>query len=328
MKPWRILYYCFDSTRAFGGEKHSYQHVDILRSHGYDAYVVHTTPGFRLKWFANDTPVMYVPDITPDPERDVVVLPETLGERIRRISGRKVIFNKNLYHGFDALAVTPDGARAYLDEDVVAIISVSPHNTGYLSFAYPNKPIVEVRANIRPELYTCRPLSTKRLQIAYSTKAGAHWKALYQILHGRAASGLTRMADVAWIPVADLTEPQVVALLEDSLCFVFLSVHEGLPRLPLEAMAAGCLVYAYENGPHAVYLPSAYRFANGDLLSMARHIESVVAAYPDNLGHLDVVTGEARRIAESYSSGGQELSVVATWDAISELLAQHEGVRR
>ena len=58
MRHRRVFYHCYDDPKPTGGQKHTYQHVDVLNRCGFDAYIVHHTPGFRLTWFDNDTRVI------------------------------------------------------------------------------------------------------------------------------------------------------------------------------------------------------------------------------------------------------------------------------
>src|SRR6185369_4415466 len=102
MGPRKIFYHCFDTDARGGGQKHTYQHVDILCAHGFDAYVVHEAPGYRLDWFRNETRVISRQEYEAlfDPARDYVVLAETVGSDVTSYPGRKIIFNKNLYYLF------------------------------------------------------------------------------------------------------------------------------------------------------------------------------------------------------------------------------------
>src|SRR6266576_94286 len=54
----RIFYYAYDTTEHSGGEIDTYNHVDILNECGFDAYALHTKPGYRHCWFENKTRVI------------------------------------------------------------------------------------------------------------------------------------------------------------------------------------------------------------------------------------------------------------------------------
>jgi hypothetical protein len=314
----RIFYFCYDSQQPTGGERHSYQHVDILRRHGYEAFVLHKQPGFRLRWFENNTPVVYWRDLDIRGATDYFVYPETLGLTIRGMPGKKIIFNKNVYYGFNVMGLSERGPCVYADDDVVCVISVSHHNAEYLRFTYPSKRIVVVTPDIAPERLSFRPLASKRLQIAYAAKASMDGRTLFQILRARAEQRLNRLVDARWVAITAMTERQVADVLGDSVVLLFLSVHEGLGRLPLEAMACGCVVCAFDCGPPSEYLPAPYRFACGDHLSVVREVERIAAGFPDGLGALDAVAREGRRVAERFCRAAQEDSLLNAWRTVIE----------
>src|SRR5262245_58766695 len=96
----RIFYWMNNSNAPAGGEKHSYEHVDILNAAGFEAYGVHMTP-HRHAWFDNDTRIVHGRAFWEiyDACADYLVLPESLGPIISVLPGKKVIFNKNFYYG-------------------------------------------------------------------------------------------------------------------------------------------------------------------------------------------------------------------------------------
>ena len=54
----KLYYLCPDYRPTAGGIRVIYRHVDLLRSNGYDAFVVHERQGFRDASFESDTPVI------------------------------------------------------------------------------------------------------------------------------------------------------------------------------------------------------------------------------------------------------------------------------
>lgn len=313
----RIFYHCYDSQHPTGGQKDTYQHVDVLNASGFDAYAVHTLPGFRLSWFSNNTKTIdeakfkaiYRPDI------DFVVLPETLGSDIAAYEGRKVIFNKNIYHGFQAQA-RGQCCHLYSSPEVVAMFAVSEHNRRHLQFAYPGKEILVVPYDIRADRFCYTPLRQKKAQIAFLPKQPTELVALTEILRSRAAAGVVALNNLKSVILRDLTEDQVVKVLSESLLLVFLSTTEGLPRVPLEAMASGTLVVAYGDPPLNEYLPPEYQFQHGELFRAAEFIEDVIVSYPSNLQRFDDVTKRARSIAEQYSFERQRRVVCTYWERL------------
>jgi hypothetical protein len=266
-----------------------------------------------------------------DPSRDYVVLPEDLGPKILRFAGRKVVFNKNLYHGFQQLF--GGDVDPYLDDDLVAVFSVSEHNARHLRHAYPRKPIIVLTPDIRLEHFPFKPLRDKSPVIACLPKAPGQIATLYQMLRARARGGIGPTAGFKWRLLKDMTEREVGGVLHDALMLVFLSVEEGLPRMPLEAMAAGCLVVTWAEGPLRDYLPDGWGFEHGDLLGMVSFIERVAEQYPSGLDEFDPVVHACRRTVEGFTAERQERTVIDAWRQVFTLagasasVAQAQGAR-
>src|SRR5664280_391854 len=53
-----IYFLCTDDEVPFGGIRTIYRHADILRRHGFDAYVVQERRGFRYRWTKFEAPVL------------------------------------------------------------------------------------------------------------------------------------------------------------------------------------------------------------------------------------------------------------------------------
>lgn len=313
----KIFYYCYDQQRPTGGQKHTYQHVDILNSNGFEAYALHRGPGFRLSWFENETRVIDEAAFRKlyDPNADFIVLPEDLGLGINNYPGRKVIFNKGMYLGFGSLARTIQQDPC-LSSNVAAIFTVSKHNKRHLEFAYPGKTIILIEYDIRLDVFKPKSLSQKKLLIACLPKQPLQIAALMQMLKARMQAGFLKANRLHWAFIREMSERQVANLLSDALIFVFLSTEEGLPRMPLEAMASGCLIVAPRCPPLTEYLPRELSFSQGDLVGMAQFIEKIVSAYPNNIDRFSYLTKKGRRIAAKFSPRRQERSVLRAWEII------------
>jgi hypothetical protein len=313
----RVFYHCYDTVQPSGGQKHTYEHVDVLSRNGYDAYVYHQREGFRLRWFDNDTPVVGHAQFKKlyDESRDYIVLPEDLGGKILDYPGKKVIFDKNIYYGFRALGwKTP--AYPGLQPGVVAILAVSEHNAAHLRFAYPAQRIFRVTFKLDEEIFRFRPLAQKKRRIACSTKNPMFTQTLFHMLQARAAAGLNRLAEYEWVMLDAMTEAELAAALQDSLLLIFLSATEGLGRVPLEGLACGCILAAFASGPLRETLPPIYHVEEGDVLALARRIESVTSGFPDELPFTQEQVLEARGMALRYSRAAQERSVLSAWEQI------------
>lgn len=316
--PRKIFYFCYDHQKPTGGQKDTYRHVDALNDLGFHAYVVHWSERFRLEWFENDTRVIDMRACATmfDDAKDYFVVPEDLGARILSLPGRKIVFNKGIYHGFSCLGQTAECQYPYLHHDVVAAMVVSEQNAEHLRFAYPRLPIYRVCPEIDCVTFRLRTLSEKRPLIVFVPKARAAVATLFHLLHSRAAAGLNRLAPFEWVPLMDRSEAEVATLLGEALLLIFLSVEEGLPRTPLEAMASGCLIAAYDSGPIKEAVPPGFRFPIGAEVDIARYIETIADAYPERLDGWQALAVEGLELARSFSAERQKATLAAAWEQI------------
>jgi hypothetical protein len=317
MRNRRIFYLAYDDQRPNGGQKHTYQHVDALARNGFEAYVVHKAPGFRLTWFENETPVIDYDTMVSmySAERDFMALPEDLGPAILNHPGRKVIFNKNIFRGFTALGGGGTIRDPYLHEDVVAAFVVSSHNAQQLRYAYPRLDVHEVTMDLRPAVFTFRPLKEKARQVATIAKT-KQTASVYHICRARGEAGLTPGGPCQWLFIRDVPETAVAHILGESLLFVFQSAEEGLGRLPLEALLSGCVVLSYAAGPLKNILPASFCCDYAEPARLAGLVERTLAAHPHDLAALqDQVNGARDRVLH-YRASEQERTVCAAWEAI------------
>jgi glycosyltransferase involved in cell wall biosynthesis len=314
----RIFYFVYDLNTPSGGEKHSYQHVDVLNASGFEAYALHSQRGVRHTWFENQTRVIDLASCWDlyDRERDYVVVPEVFGAATNLLPGRRVIFNKNLHYGYKALGLMRLPMHPYAHPKVAGIFAVSEHNLKHLRFAFPNAPLFRMYAHIDCDLFAFRPLPEKKRRIVFTRKAPEDLACLFHTLAARAAAGLNNLGDYEWVFLEGKSEQETARLLSESAMFVTLSTQEGLPRTVLEAMACGCLVIAYGSGPLAECLPEEYRLERDDFIAAAERIESMARAFPDGLRAWTPAIAKGRKIAESYTRAQQQQHLVAAWEQI------------
>lgn len=314
----KIFYFCYSQDRPTGGQKQTYRHVDILSQNGFETYVFHMKPGFRLNWFENQTHVIDYGKFKKihDPEFDIVVLPEDLGMAILRFAGRKVIFNQNLYRGFHVYEEKVPECYPFHDPEVIGILTVSEHNRKAMSFACPAKKVLRVFNGIDLKRFPFRPLSRKQRVISSIAKAPAQLAALFHTLQSRARLKLNQLDSFEFVFIKDKTESEVARILGDSLIFIFLGVEEGLPLMPLEAMAAGCLVAGPAAGPAVEFIPKKFQFALGDIPGCAAVIEEIALDFPDHLSNWERASYENRHIASRYSMEKEAQTVIEAWNTL------------
>ncbi len=313
----KIFYWMTEVDSPAGGEKHHYEHVDLLNAAGFEAYAVHLTRD-RSTWFENTTAIVRGADFWEmfDPRRDFMVVPEVMGHLITAFPGRKVVFNKNLYQGFRRPGDIDKPRPAYQDPRVVAIFSVSEHNCQHLKFAYPKAPVMRMYAALDPELHTYRPLDQKKPRIAVVWKTLEPLGILMEMLQARAEAGANNLNDFEITFLRGLPLREAARVVGESVLLVSLSTYEGLPRTILEGMAAGCVVGAYGTGPLKEILPREYAIEPDDLIGMARHVEAVAAAFPRDMTRWSSVLEHARHTAAAFTRERQRDVLVDAWTRI------------
>lgn len=318
MKQPKMFYLCYDHQTPTGGHKQMYRHVDILNRNGYQAYAVHTIKGFRLTWFDNDTKTIDRQRFNNlyNKNRDYIVLPEDLGREILAFSGKKVIFNQNIYHGFNTFGFNKIDKWPYLDNNVKFVMTVSAHNQRYLQFIFPNLRIRRVYNGVDAEKFTYKPLAKKEKMIAILPgKAPVDNTFLFQTLSARAKQNLNPLRRYKWQFVDRCSEEEMAKIFGQSLIFVFLSIYEGCPLMPLEAMLSGAIVVAYKRGPYAEYLNNANSFLVdvSDKLGVIKIVEDIAEKFESKSKDLTLVSQKADETARRYSLEREEKSVLQFW---------------
>lgn len=313
----RIFYYCYDNSAPAGGEKDSYQHVDVLNRNGYEAYAYHRAPGMRLTWFDNETKVVDSKRFQElyRRDQDILVFPENLGSEMLRYPGRRVVFNKGIFGGFAALKF--GSLDPYIDSATIAVLAVSEHNAAHLHIAYPNIPIYRVYAHIQSSIFVPKPFHEKSRRIIVPAKDIPLLSTLYRMFISRSAKISNRAWE--WFVLTGQTERETAALLADSPVIVFPSVQEGLPRLLLEAMCCDCLVAAFKSGPLLEILPPGQGFDYSDLMGILSWLERLLKSFPDVTAYSEVLANQ-RSIGHHFSEDRQSASVCAAWQAILHAL--------
>jgi len=321
MKRAKIFYFCYDHQRPTGGQKQMYRHIDILNRNGYEAYAVHTIKGFRLTWFENDTKVIDWKMFNKlyNKNTDYTVFPEDLGSRILAFPGKKIIFNQNIYYGFNAFGLNKIDKWPYLDKNVKFVLTVSAHNQRYLQFIFPSIQPRRVYYGVDAEKFTYKPLAKKEKMITVlPDKAPVDNTFLFQALSARAKQNLNKLKHYKWQFVDRYPEKEMARVFGQSLIFVFLSIYEGCPLTPLEAMLCGSIVVAYKDAPSSEYLNQTNSFLVdiADKLGLIKTVEDVVNKFELGNKELAMLSRKGYETAIKYSLEREEKSVIKFWKEV------------
>jgi glycosyltransferase involved in cell wall biosynthesis len=312
----RIFYRAWSHNRPTGGQKQMYRHVDILNSAGYEAYIFHHEDGFRVSWFDNDTRVVGLTGFKSlYRSGDILVLSEDVGRALQSFRGPKVIFNQNIYYGYMVLGHASLEQYPYQDPKLLGIIAVSSHNRDNLAYVFPEAQVLRVQYGIDLDRFKPVALANKSPVIATIMKGAStpELQSLFHMLSARAQRNDNPLQGFEWVFIKNNTEAEVAALLERAVLFIFLSGLEGLPLLPLEAMAAGCIVATFDVGPLREFVPKDCRFRPGDLVSLARWIEAVAASRAFGYAPFEELVSQSRAVAGRFNLESERDSVVNVW---------------
>ncbi len=312
----QIFYYCYDHQNPTGGQKRTYKHVAILNRNGFPAFAWHREPGYRLQWFENQIPVVDAEGFERrfDKDRDFLVLPEDLGWDILSYPGKKVIFNKNLYYGFNCFGGDVATCYPYTHSDVVGAMVVSDHNLRHLRFAFPQTEIIKVDTEIDSTVFRWAPLSKKKKLVTATGKSPRHLRIIYQLINARSRAGLNNANEYEWELLRGRTEAEAANLFQNSLLFLFFNADEGLSRMPIEAMMSGCLVAGFQPGALKDVPPMTFHCDYGEYMQLVEFIEQVMFLFPQQDKSWEQSAENGRRLALEYSAAREEESVLRAWD--------------
>lgn len=317
----RVFCFCYSHNRPQGGQKDTYRHVDALNAAGIEAMVFHPTNGFRLTWFENNTRVVDIDTARGmfNPRTDFVVVPEDLGDLIITFPGRKVVFNKSVWYGFGLLGDQPRRRYPYLHRDVVAALTMSEHNRDHLRFAYPQLPVFVVKPSIDIRLFSQTTQPRRQSLIAWVPKNEQSVLALMHLLGSRSAQGLNSIDTWSWVRLSGLQEREVAEVLAEALVLIFFSAEECLGRLPLEALASGCVVVGFRNGSLHETVPEQTLFAWGDLRGAALCVESLAQQLTRGSSEYEQLVARGRTAALRFEASASATSVTAAWEQIMRI---------
>jgi len=207
-----IYYLCPDVQQPAGGIKVIYQHVDMLRRNGLNAFVAHIAEGFRCAWFKNDVPIRAVNSLrfTPD---DFLVIPAVWGLKLKDFAPgiRKILINQGAYLTFRGYPVT-GGAfdTPYRNPDVRAVITVSEDNQRYIQYVFPHLKVCRVRNYIDSDVFAFT--ATKLKQIAFMTRK--RYEDIEQVINILRYRGA--LDSFALAPIDGKSEHEVAAILREN----------------------------------------------------------------------------------------------------------------
>ena len=314
----RLLFVCYpDTNQPIGGVKQIYRQVELLHNSGWDAYVLHQEPGFRVDWFSSDAPVLDLEAYKKSPpsaDNDLVVLPETwLANVPTYLPGiPKVIFNQNAFYSF-GLSGNCDNRTLdfYQHGDIKAVVTVSNDSRELLTqgCGIPSDRCFTLINGIDRQLFHAPKMKRRRV-VFLGRKHVDHARKVALM-----ASQHEKLQHLTFQELPRLRHEEVARALQEALLFLSCGHPEGF-GLPLaEAIACGCLVVGYHGlAGRDFALPHMQVVEFGDLLGLLKGVEKELNRFdaaPEAVIQERLAASEA--ILQTYSPEAELDCCLRTW---------------
>jgi hypothetical protein len=314
----RIYFYgMFDRPHlsgARGGQQVVSQHASILRDAGRDARIV-----YRGRWTEALQPFKSPPDpfisdrrfrVEFSPTQDILVVPGRFVNRLKSLPGKHVVlFSQGAAITVRSLGLERHQPDPWRHPKLRAILSVSESNAELLRSMRPTVPVMVIQNSVDPDRFS--PTEKRPLvlcsTLTHCEKNPLDATAVVQMLHARRAR--EEIGEFNVVELRDLPHQEVARLLGQARLLLFLSTHEGLGLLALEAMLSETVVLAIDRGPMSEFIPPECRFDFGDLNGLEEAAKSVL----ESPGRWNPVIRKARQVALRYGPVCQRASVLKAW---------------
>jgi len=284
-----------------------YKHVEILRSQGVDAYVLHHESGFSLDWLETDVPVAFLDDSSVGiRSEDMLVVPEVLAEEGRSIGGdcRHMVFVQGSY-----LILQPfSEAISYRDLGYEAAIAILPHVRDILGRHF------DIEASIVPPFIapyfflgdTGSEGHTRKQRILMFPKQGSREAGFfdYEILRKILERGCRRNPPWELLEVEGRPHREVARLMRESEFMVSVNCLEAFNTTVPEAMASGCLPICYEGFGGQDFLvdqKNALVFQNNYVYELADTVERMMIEFERQATRRAEMRKQAQLTANTFS---------------------------
>ncbi|NDV25317.1 glycosyltransferase [Desulfovibrio sp. JC010] len=304
MNP-KILYLAHDIKKPSGGVKVIYDHVAILREHGFDAYVVHNERGYRYPFAGVDVPVLWQDDGVKISSGDHLVAPEN--SPLAELAGMKGV-NTHIFVQSFALLYQGASPEVWRNLSLAGVFCPSEYIAKMLQVDFGMSP--EIIPNAVDPLF--KPAAKKRMIAYMPRRLGS--EAEFIIKH--ACSISDKMDDVQISPIHKMSLSEVAGILGEAAVFLSTSYLEGFGLPTLEAMASGCVAVGFKGFGGKEYCRSinGLWIPEGDVLAAARGLVKAVDMFDSGSPKLAGIVEQAGVMAAKYSIEAQSEALVRYWN--------------
>lgn len=306
-----IYYICPDLKSPSGGVKRLYSHVEILRSGGLPAHILHFKKGFRIDWFSSIAPVKYFDDDIQWTPSDVLVFPEGLAPIIKKFKStpfRKIIIALSHSYIFPQL---PMGEN-WNDYNIEAVITPSRLVKDFVSWSMGIKNVYLFKTSIDHSLFN-QTKSIKKLQVAYIPRKDNTAEIIEKIIKSR------KTINVNFVKIENKPIEQYAEVLKESAIFLTTSAHEGIHRSVLEAMACGCICIGYDAIGAKEYIIASgdkqnfVTVENMNYIDCAKDLEELVEQIISEDKQISIIRKNALKTSKLFDLQVEKDSILDFW---------------
>ena len=290
----RIIFLApFAKSEISGGIKTVYRHAEMLAELGFDASV-HQPEG-PPAWF--ETRAKVLPTLAPE-AGDVLVFPETLngplGEWAQRpIPARKVLFCQNQY--YMALNPIPADRLAGLGFSHFAASSCAARD--FMRSVLHIEGAALIPYSVDPAIFAARP---KAIQIALVPRKMPREASLIGHIF---REKYPKLQHVPWQVIDNAPERAAADILGRSAILLSLSFLESFGLVPVEAMAAGCIIIGFDGygGREYASPENGFWFAPDQLEEVADALATAITGLESGDKKLEAMRNAGTATAARYS---------------------------
>ncbi len=314
----RIIYLCPEVTDPSGGIKRLYDHVAILRRHGFDAYIAQQRRGEKPHWFETDIEPIALEALNPFQPDDHIVIPDGIADVLPSFQGCRItLLILNPYYLLRAEKLMPVLELT----GSLSVITNSPTVARFLGWLYGRVNIQTVRTGIDHSLFFPEQ-KRPPIKIAYTRRKDTvsdmviHLAMCHLQREGRGA-------DIEVVCIEDRPLEEYARILRQSHIWLTTALVHGFPRSTLEAMACGCLCVGYAGTcgkdlikPAGIRAGNFLAVSDGDLLALAMQLAEAIQAVHTGSGMVETVVESGIRTAARSTLEREEQSVVQAWERL------------
>jgi glycosyltransferase involved in cell wall biosynthesis len=314
-----IYYVCPDLAIQSAGIRMLYRHVQILRSGGLEAAILHQTPAFRVPDTPPDVPVADGRILNSLGPNDILVIPEGAAPEVlafvKPLPVRRVIIALSWLYIY-GLSCRPQADWRHFN--IERVITNSPFIADYVQWAM-RLPTHAFTAAVNSRLYYPTP-DQKLPLIVYIKRKQAEIPQLMGLLWSRDPRYLEA---IRWLALDGMSEVDYATHVRRACLFLNLSHAEGWPCSLLEAMRAGTLVAGWNSvGGKRELIPSGPHqnglfVDNLDYPELARTLEPLLQdILRGDLSAWNTLHANAYACSQFYNENAETQSVLGLWHMI------------